>query len=195
MKLPCGSPDESEPMRPLLKKRNFIRSGKKKKHSIKLSFVFIRLSEEDRSSMRSTDESFLQHLTLRGTVQISDSSIFFDPDKELMFSRLWMSISLKFSLVLGTRALTKWKIKQLKMPDEVRKKALAELRKLETGGSQSHERPFIRNYLEISCSIFLGLPKRKRVSILFRHEVFLRAIITGLIKSRSGSSSILPWWN
>ncbi|MDK2990341.1 MAG: ATP-dependent Lon protease [Methanoculleus sp.] len=35
------------------------------------------------------------------------------------------------------------------MPDEVRKKALAELKKLESGGSQHHESQGIRNYLDL----------------------------------------------
>jgi len=41
------------------------------------------------------------------------------------------------------------KIEQSKMPDEIRKKALAEARKLEAGGSQNHEAPVIRNYLDL----------------------------------------------
>ena len=41
------------------------------------------------------------------------------------------------------------KIEQSKMPGDVRKKALAEVRKLETGGSQNHESPVIRNYLDL----------------------------------------------
>jgi ATP-dependent Lon protease len=41
------------------------------------------------------------------------------------------------------------KIEQSKMPGDVRKKALAEVRKLETGGSQNHESPIIRNYLDL----------------------------------------------
>ncbi len=36
-----------------------------------------------------------------------------------------------------------------KMPDDVRKKALAEVKKLETGGSQNHESSVIRNYLDL----------------------------------------------
>ncbi len=36
-----------------------------------------------------------------------------------------------------------------KMPDDVRKKALAEVKKLEAGGSHNHESPVIRNYLDL----------------------------------------------
>jgi ATP-dependent Lon protease len=46
------------------------------------------------------------------------------------------------------------KIVQSPMPDEVKKKALSEVKKLETGGSQNHEAPVIRNYLDL----LLGLP-------------------------------------
>lgn len=41
------------------------------------------------------------------------------------------------------------RIEQSGMPDEVRKKALAEARKLETGGGQNHESHIIRNYLDL----------------------------------------------
>jgi ATP-dependent Lon protease len=41
------------------------------------------------------------------------------------------------------------RIEKAKLPDEVRKKALAELKKLETGGSQNHESSVIRNYLDL----------------------------------------------
>jgi ATP-dependent Lon protease len=40
------------------------------------------------------------------------------------------------------------------MPDEVRKKALSELKKLETGGPHNHESSIVRNYLDL----LLGLP-------------------------------------
>jgi ATP-dependent Lon protease len=46
------------------------------------------------------------------------------------------------------------RIENAKMPDDVRKKALAEARKLETGGSHNHESSVIRNYLDL----LLGLP-------------------------------------
>lgn len=41
------------------------------------------------------------------------------------------------------------KIQESKMPEEVRKKALSDLKKLESGGNQSHESPVIRNYLDL----------------------------------------------
>ncbi|WP_292519211.1 endopeptidase La [Methanoculleus sp.] len=41
------------------------------------------------------------------------------------------------------------RIERSTMPEEVRKKALAELRKLESGGSQHHESQGIRNYLDL----------------------------------------------
>jgi len=46
------------------------------------------------------------------------------------------------------------RITNAKMPDEVRKKALAEVKKLENGGSHNHESGVIRNYLDL----LLGLP-------------------------------------
>lgn len=46
------------------------------------------------------------------------------------------------------------RVEQSKMPEEVKKKALAEVKKLETGGSQNHESTVIRNYLDL----LLGLP-------------------------------------
>ncbi|WP_321507621.1 endopeptidase La [uncultured Methanoregula sp.] len=41
------------------------------------------------------------------------------------------------------------RIGQSAMPDDIKKKALAEVRKLEAGGSQNHEAPVIRNYLDL----------------------------------------------
>ncbi|MDD1710408.1 MAG: endopeptidase La [Methanoregulaceae archaeon] len=41
------------------------------------------------------------------------------------------------------------RIEQSKMPEEVRKKALAEARKLESSGGQNHESHIIRNYLDL----------------------------------------------
>lgn len=46
------------------------------------------------------------------------------------------------------------RVEQSKMPEEVKKKALLEVKKLETGGSQNHESTVIRNYLDL----LLGLP-------------------------------------
>jgi ATP-dependent Lon protease len=41
------------------------------------------------------------------------------------------------------------RVENSKMPEDVRKKALAEVKKLETGGSQNHESSVIRNYLDL----------------------------------------------
>ena len=41
------------------------------------------------------------------------------------------------------------RIMESPMPEEVKKKALAEVRKLETGGAHNHEAPVIRNYLDL----------------------------------------------
>jgi len=46
------------------------------------------------------------------------------------------------------------RVEASKMPEEIRKKALAEVRKLEAGGPQNHESTVIRNYLDL----LLGLP-------------------------------------
>jgi len=57
------------------------------------------------------------------------------------------------------------KIEQSKMPDEVRKKALSELRKLETGGSQNHEGPVIRNYLDLLIDLPWETEEKKNIDI------------------------------
>lgn len=41
------------------------------------------------------------------------------------------------------------RVMQSSMPDEVKKKALAEVKKLESSGNQGHESPVIRNYLDL----------------------------------------------
>ena len=46
------------------------------------------------------------------------------------------------------------RVEASKMPEEIRKKALAEVHKLEAGGPQNHESTVIRNYLDL----LLGLP-------------------------------------
>ncbi|WP_214020339.1 endopeptidase La [Methanoculleus sp.] len=51
------------------------------------------------------------------------------------------------------------------MPDEVRKKALAELRKLETGGSQHHESQGIRNYLDLLLDLPWTIEEKKSIDI------------------------------
>ncbi len=45
------------------------------------------------------------------------------------------------------------RIERSTMPEEVRKKALAELKKLESGGSQHHESQGIRNYLDLLLAL------------------------------------------
>jgi ATP-dependent Lon protease len=57
------------------------------------------------------------------------------------------------------------RIEHAKMPDEVRKKALSELRKLETGGSQNHESPVIRNYLDLLLDLPWATEEKKNIDI------------------------------
>jgi ATP-dependent Lon protease len=57
------------------------------------------------------------------------------------------------------------------MPDEVRKKAPAELRKLETEGSQSHESTFIRNYLDLLLDLPWVTEEKKSIDIVQARSV------------------------
>jgi ATP-dependent Lon protease len=57
------------------------------------------------------------------------------------------------------------RIENSKMPEEVRKKALSELKKLETGGSQSHESPVIRNYLDLLLDLPWVTDGKKSIDI------------------------------
>lgn len=57
------------------------------------------------------------------------------------------------------------KIQQSKMPEEVKKKALSELKKLETGGSQNHESPVIRNYLDLLLELPWMTEEKKSIDI------------------------------
>lgn len=57
------------------------------------------------------------------------------------------------------------RIESSKMPDDVRKKALAEAKKLETGGSQNHESPVIRNYLDLMLALPWVTEERKSIDI------------------------------
>ena len=57
------------------------------------------------------------------------------------------------------------KIQQSKMPEEVKKKALSELKKLETGGSQNHESPVIRNYLDLLLELPWITEEKKSIDI------------------------------
>jgi ATP-dependent Lon protease len=51
------------------------------------------------------------------------------------------------------------------MPDDVRKKALSELKKLETGGNQNHESPVIRNYLDLLLDLPWETEEKKNIDI------------------------------
>jgi len=57
------------------------------------------------------------------------------------------------------------RIENAKMPDEVRKKALSELKKLETGGSQNHESSVIRNYLDLMLDLPWVTEEKKSIDI------------------------------
>ena len=57
------------------------------------------------------------------------------------------------------------KIGQSKMPDDIRKKALAEVKKLEAGGSQNHEAPVIRNYLDLLLDLPWETEEKKNIDI------------------------------
>ncbi|MHB8162857.1 MAG: endopeptidase La [Methanoregula sp.] len=57
------------------------------------------------------------------------------------------------------------RIEKTKMPDEVRKKALAEVKKLETGGSQNHESSVIRNYLDLLLDLPWITEEKKSIDI------------------------------
>jgi ATP-dependent Lon protease len=62
-------------------------------------------------------------------------------------------------------------IERSKMPDEVRKKALSELKKLETGGSQNHETPVIRNYLDLLLELPWVTEEKKNIDIVEARRV------------------------
>ena len=57
------------------------------------------------------------------------------------------------------------RIEKSKMPDDVRKKAFAEAKKLETGGSQNHESSVIRNYLDLLLDLPWVTEERKNIDI------------------------------
>ncbi|NLB00169.1 MAG: endopeptidase La [Methanomicrobiales archaeon] len=57
------------------------------------------------------------------------------------------------------------RIERSTMPDEVRKKAFAELKKLETGGSQHHESQGIRNYLDLLLDLPWTVEEKKSIDI------------------------------
>jgi ATP-dependent Lon protease len=57
------------------------------------------------------------------------------------------------------------RIERSKMPDDVRKKALAEAKKLEIGGSQNHESSVIRNYLDLLLDLPWVTEEKKSIDI------------------------------
>ncbi len=63
------------------------------------------------------------------------------------------------------------RIEAAKMPDEVRKKALSELKKLETGGSQNHESSVIRNYLDLMLDLPWVTDEKKNIDIAQARQV------------------------
>ncbi|OPY38364.1 MAG: Archaeal Lon protease [Methanoregula sp. PtaU1.Bin051] len=66
------------------------------------------------------------------------------------------------------------KIEQSKMPDEVKKKALSEAKKLETAGSQSHEAPVIRNYLDLLLELPWATEEKREIDIAEARSVLDR---------------------
>lgn len=63
------------------------------------------------------------------------------------------------------------RIERSAMPDEVRKKALAELKKLEMGGSQHHESQGIRNYLDLLLDLPWTVEETKEIDIVGARRV------------------------
>jgi ATP-dependent Lon protease len=57
------------------------------------------------------------------------------------------------------------RIERSTMPDEVRKKAFAELKKLESSGSQHHESPGLRNYLDLLLDLPWTIDEKKSIDI------------------------------
>lgn len=57
------------------------------------------------------------------------------------------------------------RIESSKMPDEVKKKALAELKKLEMGGNHNPESPVIRNYLDLLLDLPWVTEEKKSIDI------------------------------
>jgi len=73
------------------------------------------------------------------------------------------------------------RVEKSKMPEEVRKKALEEVRKLEAGGSQNHESPVIRNYLDLLLDLPWETEERRSIDIAESRRV-LESNHTGLEK-------------
>jgi len=73
------------------------------------------------------------------------------------------------------------RIEKSDMPDEIRKKALAEARKIESGGSQNHESSIVRNYLDTLLDLPWVTREKPCVDIAVAHKV-LDTNHTGLEK-------------
>ena len=57
------------------------------------------------------------------------------------------------------------KIEASDMPEDIKKKALAEARKLEAGGGQNHEAPVIRNYLDLLLELPWTSEQKKEIDL------------------------------
>lgn len=57
------------------------------------------------------------------------------------------------------------RVENTKLPEEVKKKALSELNKLEAGGSHNHEAPVIRNYLDLLLDLPWVTEEKKSIDI------------------------------
>ena len=57
------------------------------------------------------------------------------------------------------------RVEASKMPEEIRKKALTEVRKLEAGGPQNHESTVIRNYLDLMLDLPWVTEEKKSIDI------------------------------
>jgi ATP-dependent Lon protease len=57
------------------------------------------------------------------------------------------------------------RIESSKMPDEVKKKAFSELKKLEAGGNHNPESPVIRNYLDLLLDLPWAVEEKKSIDI------------------------------
>ena len=63
------------------------------------------------------------------------------------------------------------RVEASKMPEDVKKKALAEVRKLETGGNQNHESSVIRNYLDLLLDLPWITEEKKSIDITGARQV------------------------
>ncbi|MEN6517993.1 MAG: endopeptidase La [Methanospirillum sp.] len=63
------------------------------------------------------------------------------------------------------------RIENSKMPEEVRKKALAEAKKLETGGPHNHEAGMLRNYLDLMLDLPWTTEEKKEIDIVEARRV------------------------